>query len=311
MARQRSDSSSGIAAFDIGSNTVRGILAEPADAGALRILAAKQRMTALGRGLSSTTTLDLDGLEGTVAFVAETMRSWRSPPRAWAVATAAARNADNAEELLSRLRTAAGIDAQVITGEQEARLAWLGALSADPELGDLNPVVVDIGGRSTEVVFERDGALHAESRYVGARSLTEIVDLGREPDPLRELRGRIIAIPLLLDVMPLVRGGGVVVAIGGTAQAASRLLGKRRIGYDELSALEEELARLSADERRRRMPFDPERAEIICAGLLILSIFAHEAPDRHVVVSEGGVREGLLLDRTGAARLEWPNECFA
>ncbi len=300
-----------VAAFDIGSNTIRGILAQPRGDGVLRVLAADQRMTALGRGLSGTGRLDPDGLTATVDFAAETMDAWGCPERVFAVATEAARAARNAEELLDRLRDDAGVEAEIISGEHEARLAWLGALSADPELLEYNPAVVDIGGRSTEVVVELDGELRCASYSVGARSMTEeALNTGMRDFAEQVIAQRVLRRDVGAGIATAGRSG-MVVCIGGTAQAAARLAGKRRLTAHDVAEMYTELTALSPEQCRARMDFDPERAEIIRGGLLILAGFARFAPDRALTVSEGGVREGLLLDRTGATGLEWSNECFA
>lgn len=294
-----------IATFDIGSNTARGLLAEASGPGALRVLDADQRMTALGRGLSGANAFDPEALDDTVRFVADTLQRWERPGEVHAVATAAARTATNGPELIARLRDDAGVQVRIIDGEEEARLAWLGALSADPHLAAKRPAVVDIGGRSTEVVTEADGRLDAISRPPGARSLTESLVESSLPWELRHLQHLSTAEILLLDSTRKGSGAGSVVCIGGTAQSAARLLGKARITEQEIADLALDLVQLSPEERRERMAFDPERAEIIYGGLVILELFARVAPDRTIVISEGGVREGLLLDRTGAQRLEW------
>ncbi|MFW6438218.1 MAG: hypothetical protein ACOCZ7_04310, partial [Armatimonadota bacterium] len=85
----------------------------------------------------------------------------------------------------------------------------------------------------------------------------------------------------------------------------ARLLGKRIISSEEIVDLLFDLGPLSLAERRGRMAFDPDRAEIICPGLGILHLFAAGSAGRQITVSDGGVREGLLLDRTGSTRLQW------
>ncbi|MBD3292659.1 MAG: hypothetical protein GF393_07015 [Armatimonadia bacterium] len=294
-----------VAAYDIGSNTTRGLLAVPTEDGAMRVLAADQRMTALGRGLSGENAFDPEALDATVRFLSDTLKRWERPEDVHAVATAAARAATNGPDLIARLRDEAGVEARIIDGEEEARLAWLGALSEDPHLAANRPAVVDIVGRSTEVVAEEDGRLDAISRPPGARSLTEGIVESDLPWDMRHRQHLSTAEILLPDSMRKAAEAGSVICIGGTAQSAARLLGGTRITEQEIADLALYLAQLSPQERRERMAFDPERAEIIYGGLVILELFARCAPDQTVTISEGGVREGLLLDRTGARRLEW------
>ncbi|MGI5819942.1 MAG: Ppx/GppA phosphatase family protein [Armatimonadota bacterium] len=295
---------SAVAAFDLGSSTTRGILAVPRDGHSLQVIALEQRMTALGRGMTESAALDPEGLDATVRFVAETLDRWQRPPQVHAVATAAARDALNAPELLARLVDEAGVHAEIIDGRQEARLAWLGALSTAPELAQHNPAVVDIGGRSTEVVLEEDGALRAISRPIGARSFTEESErIGG--DVLINGTGFEIAREALADAIKRATQRDTVVCIGGTAEAVAYLTGRHEVSAAQIADLNRELHALPLERRREVMEFDPERAEIICAGLVILEAFARAARGEVVIISEGGVREGLLLDRTGATRLEW------
>ena len=293
------------AAFDLGSNTARGILGRPGADGTVRVLAEDQRMTALGRGLGDAKAFDPAALDETVRFVAETLERWDGPAHAHAVATAAARSASNRDELLTRLIDEAGVQAQVIDAHEEARLAWLGAFAADPPITAARPALVDIGGRSVEAMTEEAGQLAAISRSLGARSFAESLPDSDLPWELYVALHFPVLTVALRDAIETVSGADVVVVTGGTAQAAARLLGKRSLESSEICDLLFDLGRLSQEELRARMSFDPDRAEIICPGLGILHVFATASPGRRIIVSDGGVREGLLLDRTGASRLEW------
>ncbi|MFO8080568.1 MAG: hypothetical protein R6V07_09695 [Armatimonadota bacterium] len=293
------------AAFDIGSNTARGILGRPGDDGVVRVLAADQAVTALGRGLGEGRAFDRHALDSTVRFVAGTLERWDRPAHAHAVATEAARSAGNPDELRTRLFAEAGVSVQIIDPQEEARLAWLGAFAVDPPIRAERPALVDIGGRSVEAMVERGGELAAISRSLGARSFAEALPESDLPWEMQvTLHFPAVAVALR-DAVDTVADADVVVATGGTAQAAARLLGKRSIEAGEICDLLFDLGRLSLEERRARMSFDPDRAEIICPGLGILHVFAVAAPGRQITVSTGGVREGLLLDRTGGARLQW------
>ncbi|MFW5868206.1 MAG: Ppx/GppA phosphatase family protein, partial [Armatimonadota bacterium] len=293
------------AAFDLGSNTARGILGRPDEDGVVRVLAADQRMTALGRGLEAGGGFERDALDETVQFVADTLQRWGSPGQVSAVATEAARFASNTDELLAALLSEAGVQAEVIEPREEARLAWLGAFAVDPPITAAHPALVDIGGRSVEAMTLEDGGLAAISRPLGARSFAESLPDSDLPWELYVVLHFPLIPVVLRDAIERVSGADVVVCTGGTAQAAARLLEKRAVSADEISGLLLELGKLPLEERRARMSFDPERAEIICAGLGILGAFAAAAPGDEIIVSDGGVREGLLLDRTGAERLKW------
>lgn len=303
-----------VASFDLGSDTARGLLAARQSDGSLRVLAQATSMTALGRGLSGGDDLSSRAIDATVRFVSETLQQWADtwgrPARIFAVATAAVRDTGrrDADRLFSRLRDEAGVDAEVIEGREEACLAWLGAISSLDEGEGLDPVVVDIGGRSTEFVA-RDGdapaeedALTAVSLSVGARSLTERF-LRSDPPSEREVaQARSHAEEVVRPGFPLAAHRASMIAVGGTATAA-RILRASTLSREQIEAIEQQLCALPVAQRREMMPFDPERAGIICGGLIILGLCAAAAPGERLIVSDGGVREGLLLDRTGATRL--------
>ncbi len=259
------DSGARVAAFDIGSNTARGILARIVGDGTAQVLDEAQRMTALGRGLSGAGRIDAEGLAATVDFVASAVARWR-PEQSWAVATAAARSATNASDLAQGLRERAGLELMVITGDEEARLAWRGAVAA---LDDVDvSTVVDIGGHSTKIVAAAGDHLATQSYQIGARSLTERYLRSDPPQPSELLQAGLRVVEVLGDAAEVVGASGTCVAVGGTAQSVLALTGDHTITADALA---------------------------------IMGIFARAAGS--LTISTGGVREGLLLERTGARRL--------
>ena len=306
MTRPQAAATDLVAAFDLGSNTARGLLARLLPDGSALVLMGAQCMTALGRGLSETGALDQNGLASTVWFVAHVLAEWQHPRRVFAVATAAARDASNGDELLAKLHRETGVRAQVISSDEEGRLSFRGALAVAPEFVTPRPVVVDVGGRSTETIVERAGELHVASVPVGARLLTEMC-LPSDPPARAELaEARRVARNELRPALTVLCERPVV-AVGGTAQAVALLnRGQRAVGLRDLERLAGRLCRVPLEKRWAMMPFDPERAEIICGGLAILAALSEEAAGKRLFLSDGGVREGLLLERTGATRLVRP-----
>ena len=309
-----------VAAFDIGSDTVRGLLAALESDGTLRVIARAASMTALGQGLSEGSDLCNSAIDATVRFVSDILEEWSNPSgrpsQVFAVATAAVRDAadEDADRLFSRLSAECGVSARIVHGREEARLAWLGAISSLDEPVGNDPVVVDIGGRSSEFVTlansvpsgpagSADDALEAVSIPVGARSLTERF-LGSDPPAPEERDGaRRFARDAFAPGLALAAGRGNMIVVGGTATAARMLRGRSSLSHAEMAALECKMCDLTLAGRRALMPFDPERAGIICGGLILLTICAEAAPEGCLSVSDGGVREGLLLFYTGAPRL--------
>jgi len=175
--------------------------------------------------------------------------------------------------------------------------------------------------------------LHVTSTPVGARLLTELY-LTSDPPPRAELTAvRRAAKSALGEAITLLDAADALVAVGGTAQSVALLGGsrgeplpcarERALGsstaapsagpllggsrwdtsLSRLQKLRRGLCKLPLQERRRAMAFDPSRAEVICAGMIILEVLAERAPGHRLHISPGGVREGLLITRTGAREL--------
>jgi len=296
-----------VAAIDVGSNTVRALAARLLSDRTLAPFHAAGKMTALGRGLSETGRLDSTAIAETSHFVASFLRECGSLDSVYCVGTAAARDASNSSELQTTLHERASVELEIISANVEGRLSFVGALAAIKDLPGSTPVVTDVGGRSTELVMREGRSLRAVSVAVGARSLTEL-HLASDPPARAELiAARRSARSALAEAITMLEGADALVAVGGTAQSVALLAGNRwEISLARLQELRRGLCKLPLRERRRAMVFDPPRAEIICGGMTILEALADHAPERRLHISPGGVREGLLMTRTGATRILMP-----
>ena len=143
-----------VAAIDIGSNSVRLLVAEALRGGAYRILDEEREPTRLGSSLDSRGSLDEEAMQKTI----EALRTFRQIAEGFqatqlrTIATCAVREARNGPEFCRKVREQVGIEVEVITGEKEARYAFASVQNAF-DLSGKNVVVADIGGGSTEVVF--------------------------------------------------------------------------------------------------------------------------------------------------------------
>ncbi len=260
-------------------------------------------MTALGRGLSATRRLQKDTIADTAEFVRDFLAQAGPFQEVFCAGTAATREAQTTGALAAALRRQ-GAKLQVLTGEEEARLSYLGALAVLELPTAVRPLVADLGGRSIELALRRGNRLLGLSLPLGARALTEACLLQEIPSRSEIAAARRDAHAALAAANRLLEQAGLVVATGGTAFAAALLTGPCwRLSADALQRLRRRLCRLPLPERREAMSFDPERAEIICGGLIALEVLAERAPGRRLTLSPGGLREGLLLDRTGARRV--------
>ncbi len=224
--------------------------------------------------------------------------SRRYKARVRAVATSAVREAKNRDEIVARARKEAGLNLEVISGREEARLICLGVLQGTPD--HTRSLLIDIGGGSTEVasaVGERPTNLWSVS--LGAVRLAELFDAsaavsGKKLKLLRDYAGEAIqeAIPVTMKGYPRISLGssGTVRSVVGFAAAE----GTGHATIRQLTRAVDALVEMGVDERRRR--FDPRRADIIVAGAVILEALAQHLSLKAVVATDRGLRHGLLVD---------------
>jgi exopolyphosphatase/guanosine-5'-triphosphate,3'-diphosphate pyrophosphatase len=306
-----------LATVDLGTNTVR-LLVVDASGGAWRALHQAQRVTRLGEGQAAAGRLLPEPMRRTAAAVVEFSRAARGlgATRIRIVATSAVREAVNREEFVTRLETETGERVEVVSGEDEARLTLRGVASGLPGLGD-SFVLFDIGGGSTEFLLARGGEpAAAVSLKLGVVPLHE--EWGN-PGPVRWerfARMRQIVERRLAEEVPdaiaraaaadLVGTAGTVTTLaaldlGLPAYEPARVHGHRI----DRAAVERQLARLGALDvaERGRLPcLEPGRADVIIPGIAIcLAAMARFGRDT-VLVSDRGLREGILYELLGAGR---------
>ena len=289
------------ACIDIGSNTTRLLVAE-AEAGRLREVLQRRAFTRLG-GAGG---IGPEKVARCCAAVTEQLRLAREAgvQHVRVVGTAAIRSAPNRVELLAAIEEAAGQPVDVLSGEDEARFAFLGATHAleDGPPGDIG--VVDVGGGSTEIVVGRrpGGVAWSRSFAVGSAVLAdeELRSDPPTPDELGRLRRRVDAVFAGLDV-PRPR---VAYAVGGSATSLRRLVGD----VLDHAALERGVGLLCerpAAEVAERFDLHPERVRLLPAGMLLLDAASAALGGVPLAVASGGLREGVLLaelEREGALR---------
>jgi exopolyphosphatase/guanosine-5'-triphosphate,3'-diphosphate pyrophosphatase len=300
------------AAIDVGTNTVRVLVAETDPATGLVPRWADQVVTRLGEGLAARGTLDPAAAERTLAAV----RGYRDRARVLGateillVATAAIRQARDGAAFLDRLRAEPGLRPRVASGEDEARLTLLGASWA---LGPLPGVfaLIDVGGGSTEIlVAEGARMLTAVSLALGVVPLVErfLTHDPVEPGELAACRAYVDG-RLAEEAWGRIRPywPATLVATAGTPTTLA-MLDLRLLAYDPAriqghrltaAAIDSLIARLAAlplAERARTPGLEPGRADIIVPGALVLAAAVTGLDVPHAVVSDAGLREGILLD---------------
>jgi len=301
-----------LAAIDIGTNSVHMVLARVAGNDRFEVITRQKEMVRLGSGRGEMKHLESDAIDRGVAALARCRvlaDSWGAV--VFAVATSAVREAENAQEFLDRARTEAGVDVNVISGYEEARLIRLGVLQALPVF-DQDMVVIDVGGGSTEVIFGRGEEIaNARSIKLGSLRMT------RRFFPDGEVRGdavdrcrryvRARLAPMVHEAGPL--PFDVAVASSGTAEALAVMAHARKGGEvpqtmnaatlsrRHLGKVIEDLAAAPTTEDRRRLPgIDAARADILLGGAIVLEQICDALGIEELVISEFALREGVLLD---------------
>jgi exopolyphosphatase/guanosine-5'-triphosphate,3'-diphosphate pyrophosphatase len=305
-------SPSTLAAIDIGTNSFHLVVARHHGAEGFEILTREKEMVRLGHGGSDMKDLAPEAIDRGVATLRRMRRiadSYAAPIRA--VATSATREAANAATFIERARTEAGVEIDVISGIEEARLIQLGILQTVPVF-DKRMLLVDIGGGSTEVlVGERGEPLAARSFKLGAVRLTDrffpggVVDRARAVEQCRKYV-RSTTTHFRREVRKL--GFDVAVASSGTAEAVAAMVAAKRgveprtfncfeLSRSELAEVTAALARRTTPAARAKVPgLDAARADIALAGAIILDTVADMFGITSLTFSEGALREGVLLD---------------
>ena len=296
-----------LAAIDIGSNSIHMIVAQIDRDGQLDIIDRNKEMVRLGeRSLT-------DGYlsEAAQERGLQTLRRFRRLAEDHgvddiiAVATSAVRESRNGHEFIARVGDDCGIAARVITGEEEARLIYLGAREVF-DFGQDVAVLIDIGGGSVEVILaDRRRERVVRSLKLGVRRLNEEF-LPSDPPTTEELEALRQHVRAAVEpvVNRVAQSGGYQVLLGtsGTARVLGRLVAARSGGeadvvmQSDLSALIEHLAALRDDERSTVPGLDDKRRDAIVEGAVLMhtlvDAFGH---DRYQVV-DAALREGMIVD---------------
>jgi exopolyphosphatase/guanosine-5'-triphosphate,3'-diphosphate pyrophosphatase len=298
------------AAIDIGTNSVLLTVAEQVESGLQPILE-RAEITRLGEGTAASGRLSPGGIERTLAVLVEYASSARAlgAERTATVATSAARDAANGPAFLEEARRVTGLQPEIIAGAREAELSFQAAV-ADFGAPDKSLVVVDIGGGSTEFAYGVAGppTFHA-SLDIGSVRLTERY-VGCDPPSAWERAAVRAAVDRALEILPAPPPGPELVALAGTATTLAALtlrltrfdaakVHRASLSRAQVHSLGERLWNLPLSERRVLPGMQPGRADVLPAGVEILSRVMERLAFRNVTISDRGVRWGLLHSLAG------------
>lgn len=298
------------AAVDIGTNSVRLLIAETDGPGGFQTLDRQSRVVRLGQGVDRTGRLAEEAIKRTVAAVADYVAAWRDAGvrQVRISATSAARDAENAATFSTAIHTVAGVGPEVLSGEDEGRLAFAGATAdMDPGVGPF--VVLDIGGGSTEMVIGQVSVERQTSRQLGSVRLTERVLTDDPPSSAQiEEAGGVIAVQLeAMGRLVAPDRASTLIAVAGTATTLAAVHGGlddyvdgRVHGWTmtaaQVRALAERLLGSSAADIGRLGAVQQGREDVLAAGAMILSAVIDRFDFPEVVISEADALDGMVLE---------------
>jgi exopolyphosphatase/guanosine-5'-triphosphate,3'-diphosphate pyrophosphatase len=299
-----------VAVVDIGSNSTRLLIAERDD-GPIRELVRETQVTRLGAGVDADGRLREDAMQR----VYDTLDRYREQierhhcRKAVAVLTSAVRDSANGQEFADTVRDRYGLEPHVLTGDEEARLTFLGATGErDPDAVQV-ALVIDIGGGSTELVI---GAGHEVDFHVSTQAgVVRQTERHLHSDPPTEAECKELAADvrsIIEEAVPTARRQGVEhgIAVAGTATSLAAIAQRLdpydpervhgyRLDRDEASRILGELASMPLARRREVPGLHPDRAPTIVAGVMIFLEVLDLFGLRQIEISEHDILRGAAL----------------
>jgi exopolyphosphatase/guanosine-5'-triphosphate,3'-diphosphate pyrophosphatase len=296
-----------VAAIDCGTNSIRLLIADEQD-GRLIDVSRRMEIVRLGEGVDRTGRLSdaalartRTALLGYAAQIAEL-----GIARVRMCATSATRDASNAADFRAMVRGVLGVDPEVISGDEEARLSFAGAvagLTAEPPY-----LIFDIGGGSTEFVTGSTGVERAVSMDIGCVRMTER-HLHDDPPSPAQIEAATAGITEVVDTALAAvpgRDATTVVGLAGTVTTVTALalglpaydagrIHHARVSRDEVAEVTARLLAMTVAERLALPVMHPGRADVIGAGALILRAVLERSGQAAVVASEHDILDGIAL----------------
>ncbi|MFC3504382.1 exopolyphosphatase [Micromonospora krabiensis] len=304
-----------MAAIDCGTNSIRLLVADLPDPGAgpevpLTDVTRRMEIVRLGQGVDRTGRLAPEAIERTRVALASYAADIEKlgAERVRMCATSASRDASNAGDFRAMVEQTLGVAPEVVTGDEEARLSFTGAVRGLPADAEPPFLVVDIGGGSTEfVVGTREGGVTAAvSMDIGCVRMTER-HLHGDPPGLDEIAAAqadiALAVDRALDVVPgrqaatLIGLAGSVTTVVAIAQGLREYDPERihhaRVAYEQVAQVTADLLGRTREQRLAIPVMHPGRADVIGAGALVLRVIMERAGMPSVVASEHDILDGI------------------
>jgi len=298
-----------LAAIDIGTNSIRSIIVEVAGKNNFRVLDDEKETTRIGEGMGTSSSLSRDAMQRALRALQRMTDIARGfgAKTVQAVATSAVREAKNRDAFLRRVKDEIGIKVRVITAEEEAWLAFLSMLHHF-DLGKQRFLGLDIGGGSTALIFGM--STHVENIHCLPLGAVRLTEKFLHRDPISENDFKALRRHLKQHLLPIRNGGEVgaqmLIGSGGTVTTIAEVhkaIQREKYagvhGYEmnraQIQHVLEVLRRKSLKERRAIAGLNPDRADIIVAGVAVVNQVMKVFDINTLKVSERGIREGLIL----------------
>ncbi len=274
--------------IDVGSNSVRLMMSD-----GVKTLYKSVCTTRLAEGMTDDKKLSLIAINRTADAICRFVDKAKvdGADKVYAFATAAVRQSSNSQTFLDKVKSLCDIDVEVISGEREAYLGLIGALNG------ANGGIIDVGGASTEVAVVQDkNTIYSKSVPHGAVKLKD--DCGQD---LPKVKDKVLSV--ISEFTDTIKTE--YFTIGGTATSIAAMLQELepydpnkthgyKITLGELKALTDKLYEMTIDERKKLKGLQPERAEVIAGGALILLEVMKKIGLEVITVSESDNLEGYL-----------------
>uniref|UniRef100_A0A7C4AIM8 Ppx/GppA phosphatase N-terminal domain-containing protein n=1 Tax=Thermodesulfovibrio aggregans TaxID=86166 RepID=A0A7C4AIM8_9BACT len=293
-----------IAVIDIGSNTLRLLVGNIEENKINKIYSART-VTRLGKNLTEKKFIDHDSVETSI----NTLKEFKNIAEKFnvsciiAVGTSALREAENAKSFCDLVEKTLKIKIKIISGQQEAYYTLCGVMNEEIEK-ESSIFLIDVGGGSTEWIYLKNDKVNMGSIPVGALKINEIF-LKEDPPLLNSVyEAKKFIVEEFKKFLPKLNIDKIIIT-GGTASTLAMInLGlscycpekthMSMILVTKIKQILEKLLSISLKERKKIKGIPSDRADIICAGLLILETIAECLNAENVIISESGILEGIM-----------------
>lgn len=297
------------AIIDIGSNSIKFFVGEPAADRTIKTVLDTNDIARLGEGLDSTGAISPEAMERNVASVAAFAKQAKElgADRIVSVGTMALRKASNSAEFVEKVKKTCGIEVQIIPGEEEARLSYLAILSGLPLEKDADLVVFDTGGGSTEFIYGKGTQMVKRfSVNLGAVRITENY-LKADPVSPADVQAAIAQIDKEFKEAGVNGKPAQLVGMGGTVTSMGAVKHKMvkydpsviqgsRLTKKDIEEQIEEYSKRTVEQRKELPGLQPKRADVILAGACILKVITDRLGADGLTISDRGLRHGLAFD---------------